>query len=213
VRATAILTGVLVAVTAYYAWQNRQMVREMAASREVAILPKLVLDFAMLGPTVGAVKVSNVGPGPALDVDISISFEPVDVEKHETIIRRWTTSVMASGESREFLPTKPGGTAEALHMPELASTYAAVRLSGHLLDAVGRPHQAEDVIDDIATWRHLVSESLVRWRHPDPERRNADAMAEQLDHKFGRRLQDITSELAEIRSVLASQSRSGTEAE
>jgi hypothetical protein len=76
---TALLTAVLIAVTTYYAAQNRRMVKEMAATRELSILPKLALEFLRLGPTAMDVLVKNVGPGPALDIEVRLILEPREV--------------------------------------------------------------------------------------------------------------------------------------
>jgi hypothetical protein len=67
---TAILTAALVAVTVFYAWQNRKMVGEMKKARDATILPKLALDLHALGPTVFDLAIKNVGPGAALDIDV-----------------------------------------------------------------------------------------------------------------------------------------------
>lgn len=75
---TALLTLALVLVTIFYAVQNRRMVGEMAKTRALAILPKLAVEFLHIGPNVMNVAVKNVGPGPALTVDIELTFDPAD---------------------------------------------------------------------------------------------------------------------------------------
>ena len=50
---TALLTAVLILVTIYYSYETRHMVTEMAKTRELAILPKLALEFRRLGPAGG----------------------------------------------------------------------------------------------------------------------------------------------------------------
>ena len=38
----SILTGVLVLVTGYYAWQTQEMVREMRRARKLQVMPKMM---------------------------------------------------------------------------------------------------------------------------------------------------------------------------
>ncbi len=64
----AILTGVLVLITAYYAWQTRQTVDELKRARGVAVLPKLAISIRTLSAGIGWIRITNVGPGPALDI-------------------------------------------------------------------------------------------------------------------------------------------------
>jgi hypothetical protein len=74
----AVAIGVLVVVTAYYAWQTHKMAREMRQARLLSLLPKLVLDIEMVGPRHGNIVVQNVGPGPAIDADLVIVFDAAD---------------------------------------------------------------------------------------------------------------------------------------
>jgi len=73
----ALLTLVLIAVTAYYAFQNRRMVKEMERTRELSLLPRLALEFHRLGSATVTLSICNVGPGAALDVDVRMVYEPV----------------------------------------------------------------------------------------------------------------------------------------
>ncbi len=63
----AVLTLVLVAITGFYAWQNRRMVDEMRASRRQAVAPQFVLDLNLAGPQAVFLDVHNAGSGPALN--------------------------------------------------------------------------------------------------------------------------------------------------
>jgi hypothetical protein len=179
--AAALLTGVLVLITGYYAWQNRKMVQEMAAARRISVLPKLVLEWTMASPVLGLPTLKNVGPGPALDVDISIHFEPLQ-EGGQPEVREWTASVVVSGEERQFLP--PSGAGDGLLDTEaLARTYSRVVLTGHYRDALGESQVADDVLPHIAEWRSISKEALARWEEPDPAKRLAKELAERLGKK------------------------------
>jgi heme/copper-type cytochrome/quinol oxidase subunit 2 len=73
---TAVLTAVLVMVTAYYAWQTYRMVVEMRQDRRQRETPKVVLDLRSEGAAFAPPSVCNIGLGPALDVDVTMTFVP-----------------------------------------------------------------------------------------------------------------------------------------
>jgi hypothetical protein len=193
---TAALTAALVVITGYYARQNKRMVDEMAASRELAVLPKLVLDFKMLGPTMGAINLSNVGPGPALDVEVTVRFEPLGGQEPARIERRWVANVMAPGQERQFLPVDDAGT--LMDTETLASRFSRVRLSGTMRDALGNERVVADETSDLAHWRKLTGEAKVRWQ-ADPEKRLAEALGKELSKPLvamERRLTEIARGVA-----------------
>lgn len=100
---TALLTFALVAVTVYYAVQNRRMANEMARARGQAILPKLALDFHRLGPTAMTVAIRNVGPGAAFEIAVRLSFIPVaDGTAPEE--RELRLAVLSSDDQRDYPP-------------------------------------------------------------------------------------------------------------
>ena|SRR5690348_5092026 len=95
---TAAATLVLVAVTAYYAWQARQMVGEMRAARASQYSPMLVpriVAHTMFGH-LGKYVVQNVGGGPALAIDVRLHLEPGASAWH------LQTTALAPGELRPF---------------------------------------------------------------------------------------------------------------
>lgn len=179
--ATEVLTAVLVLVTGYYAWQNRKMAQEMAAARRVAVLPKLALEWTMVSPVLGFPTVKNVGPGPALDVDISVHFDPLSDQKGEDV-RRWTASVIVPGEDKQFLPTGGEGGG-MMDTDALARTYSRIRLTGGYRDALGEAQIADDLLPDIAEWRRISKEAHGRWEEPDPAKRLSRDLAERLGKK------------------------------
>jgi hypothetical protein len=175
---TAVLTGALVLITGYYAWQNRKMASEMAAARQISVLPKLVIEWTMASPVFGFPTLKNVGPGAALDVDVTISFEHLRPEgQSET--RKWTASVMVPGEERQFLPPSPP-TGGLMDTEALAATYSRIILGGSYRDALGEPHTAEDSLSDIAEWRSMSKTAHARWDDPDPTKRLAKELAKRL---------------------------------
>lgn len=177
--ATAILTAVLIGVTSYYAWQNRQMVKEMAATRKITVLPKLVIEWTMTSSTIALPTLCNVGPGPALNVDIAIQYIPLAGQKHKLKVRRWTANLMVPGESKQFLPLESDFSG-SMTTEELAKTYARIKLTGECRDALGETYIVEDQLDDIAEWRRLSGEAITRWLDPDTQKRQARESADAL---------------------------------
>jgi len=185
----AVLTAVLIAVTTYYAIQNRRMVGEMRKARNAAILPKLALEFHPLGSTAMTVVIKNVGPGAALDLDVRVVYDPVG-EGHQPQEARWRRNILASGEQYDFLP--PGGVNDNVN--QLPATYKAVRLVGTMKDAAGATHDVDEAFDDLAEWRKVLGEAHQRFTYPDAEKR----LAEELSKKFARPLKDVRTGLQDV---------------
>lgn len=180
---TEILTAVLVVITGYYAWQNRKMAAEMAAARRVTVLPKLAIDWTMVSPTIAFPTITNVGPGPALDVEIAIEYVPLPGQENKRKVRQWTANLMVPGESKQFLPIEKDHSG-SMQTKELAETYAMVRLTGKFHDVLRNTHVADDALEDIAEWRRTSEEAITRWQDPDPIKRQAKEVAEQLEKRF-----------------------------
>jgi hypothetical protein len=185
----ALLTAVLVVVTAYYAIQTYRTVSEMKRARRESIRPKLALNFHRLGPTAMSVVIHNAGPGIAYDVNIKLRFEPLDEATgvHE---QPWRHNVLGSGQRHDFLP--PGGLNDNLNT--LPATYARIRLLGTMKDSEGREYAVDETFADLAAWRQMLGDAHQRYVIPDPDRRLADEFGkrfETLTQDLGRRLDNI----------------------
>jgi len=191
VTALAVINGVaivvLVFVTGYYAWQAREMAREMRQARLLSLLPKLVLDVEMVGPAYGNIVVHNVGVGPALDADLAIVFEPGD----EGIVeeRRWLAHVVPAGERHEFL--LPEGISD---MTGLVARHRSVALRGEIRDALGQHYKVDERMD-IGEWWDRLGEALHRW-----EMEPADRIAREFE-KSRKELESIHGRLSVLASV------------
>jgi hypothetical protein len=183
--ALAIINGVaivvLVLVTAYYAWQTREMAKEMRSARLLSMLPKLVLDVKMIGPTFGDVVVRNVGPGAAIDADLTLTFEGSESAEREE--RQWLAHVIAPGENHEFLPAHGIGG-----MDDLVAKHPTIALEGKIRDAFGQTHVVDERIDVAEFWGRLENANE-RW-------------VENADRKVVRELEKIRKELEAMRRHL-----------
>ena len=178
----AFLTLALVAVTTYYAVQNRRMVKELSKTRELSVLPKLALEFLRLGPTAMDVLVKNVGLGPALEIDVRLIFEPLPNSETpvETPVEdcRWRRNILAPGEQKDFFP--PGDLNDNLN--RLPREYKEIRLIGTMKDATGKTHVIDEAFSDLSGWRSTLGrERFVGL----PERELADALGKKLERPLG----------------------------
>jgi hypothetical protein len=177
--ALAIVNGVavlaLVGVTAWYAWQTREMVREMRRARVLSLLPKLVLDVKMVGPTFGVIVVRNVGTGPALDAELTLVLEGDAPVREE---REFQAHVIAQGEQHEFLPPDPVNS-----MDELVSRHPTVALVGGFRTAFDEEEVVRERIDIAEVWRSLKG-ARRRWRDDPAEVtvRRLEEMRKELHH-------------------------------
>jgi hypothetical protein len=158
----AVLTGVLVAVTAYYAYQTHLTVKEMKAGRSAQVFPHLIPTMKLLGGGGGLLRVTNAGPGPALDVDVRLMLEPGG---HE---RRWQTPVVAPGEHHEFIPAPEEEPNGLLGLDALTAKYSTYRLRGTYSDALGALQAIDETLDLRDFWettkaaQHLQPDDHVR---------------------------------------------------
>lgn len=158
----AVLTGVLVVVTAYYAYQTHLTVEEMKAGRSAQVFPHLIPTMKLLGGGGGLLRVTNAGPGPALDVDVRLLLEPGVNE------RRWQTPVVAPGEQHEFVPAPDEEPNDLLGLDALTAKYSAYRLRGTYKDALGANHAIDESLDLRDFWettkaaQHLQPDDHVR---------------------------------------------------
>lgn len=197
--ATVLLTLALVAVTTYYAVQNRRMVKELAETRELSVLPKLALEFLRLGPTAMDVLVKNVGPGPALDVDVRLIFEPLPNSERPVEDRRWRRNILAPGEQKDFIP--PGDLNDNLN--RLPREYKEIQLKGTMKDATGKTHVIDEAFTDLSGWRSTLGrERFVGL----PERELAEALAKKFERPLGRldrQLGDVARAIYALQPPLA----------
>jgi hypothetical protein len=111
------LTGALVVITAYYAWQNTRMVQELRRQNQMAVEPRLILRLGsiMLGGKTGYVEprpileMENIGRGPALFVHASsvVLTDPVDGLRFAVDFH--SADVLLSGEKKtlDVAATRP----------------------------------------------------------------------------------------------------------
>lgn len=137
------------------------------------------------------VLVRNVGPGPALDVDVRLVFEPQPGGNATREERRWRRNLLAPGEQKDFLP--PGDLNDNLN--RLPREFQEIRLVGSMTDAIGKTYVVDEAFTDLAEWREMLGrERFVGL----PERELAEAFAK----KFDGPLKALNQSVAGIASAL-----------
>ncbi len=180
--ATLIASITLACLTAAYVYATFRLVGEarksrkeaestrldIQAGRALALQPDLVLDLKMITKrTVGA-RVINVGQGPALDVRLTLTFEPRPGTGTVVDARPWQTNVILPGEGHTFGPpmTDPN---VAPSFATLATRYERITLRGSVRDLLDRTHTVEAAVDDVparqregAAALHVYEEAPIR---------------------------------------------------
>jgi hypothetical protein len=142
----ALIAGVLVLITGYYAIQTHRMVTEMKRARVLAVVPKIAidLDFERAGMT--RVEIRNVGQGPALDADLAVEFIPATGSEAEHVSRAWKPKLITPGEVHFFLPP-------TIPSAGFASDFERVDFRGTFRDSLGTMYRVEESIADLtARW-------------------------------------------------------------
>jgi hypothetical protein len=172
--AVVFLTAALVVTTAVYAYFTWRMADEMRQTREQTLRPRLGLYVRPYDPIGGHVALRSLGPGTALDVVITLKFEP----SGET--RDWRTPVFPSGDEAQFIfPRNEEGRIPGFNALEAGGVQVSV--SGSMRDVAGRAHDVNERLD-VASWYMVVGE------------------ADQLYAKTP--LDEIASEMEKIRQAL-----------
>ena len=171
----------LVGVKIYYAVQTGRTVSEMKRARAVAVMPKLIPSIHVAGPDIGWLRITNVGPGPALAADLHLVLEPKGWDVP------WTAHVISSSESHDFIPTRPGSpTSDWVHLTPMTDEFTHLRLRGTYRDALGTSMKVDERVEIQSWWRTTKTA-----RHLVPP-----------DH-----VKDISKELEKIRRTMESMDR------
>lgn len=142
------LTLALVVATIYYAWQTHQTVEELRRTRGVAVLPRLVASIYPKAAGIGWIRIANVGPGPALDVAATLTFEPGG----GTV--GWRSHVVASGEVHELGPSPDGPDGESEYrIEELTKRFTHLRFAATYRDALGDSQSINEAVEIRDWWR------------------------------------------------------------
>jgi hypothetical protein len=157
-----VATGGLVLATAVLVYYTRGLVaeaknaraeaersrREMEEARHLSVRPRLAFDAMGLdGKFGGVLLIRNVGRGPALDVDLAVTFEGPDER------REWSEASVVPDECHELKLPEP-------FLRDLDTTLErplAVRVEGRMNDLYGRAIDVDSRVDVSEWWAKVVA--------------------------------------------------------
>jgi hypothetical protein len=197
--ATLLVTAFLVGVTWHYANTTRKalaeaekssraaegMVEEMRAARAASFLPKIGVDLQIAGIDHPQLRITNVGVGPAIDVDLTLACEPH--QAGAAYVRTWRAPLLVPGESRLFDAATvdyPETDGTQMRMDEFGAAFAHVTVTGHMRDAFGTTHEVDEVIEYLAEW-WTAAKAAHQLRPSDPADRIASAVGRASDNLRG----------------------------
>lgn len=132
--ASVLVTIVLVAINAYYAWQVRQTIHEMEKARKAEFIPHVRAELIFLGPLFLILRITNFGKGPATNIKAQITFLPSE-EK-----RLWEQAIMSPNEFIRIL--LPEG-----NINRVCEKSAKIVVSGECEDIFGQTFKIHDEMD------------------------------------------------------------------
>jgi hypothetical protein len=144
---------------------------EMRESRLLSVRPHLALDLDLVGPRYAVVVIKNLGPGSALDVALTLSFDP----SGDT--RAWEKRVFTPHESHQFL------------LPQRIGDIGVASDEGMVIRARGRytdVHDNEFELNhsfDVRAWWEAEGEAFHRFDEGDMTkiRRTLDKIKESVE--------------------------------
>jgi hypothetical protein len=125
---------VLVAINAFYLWQNRQVIREMEKARKAESMPHVRTELFFLGPIYVMLRMTNFGKGPAMNVKAQITFLPSGNK------RLWEQTIMSPKEFIRIL--LPDG-----NINRILEQSAKIIVDGEYKDIFGETFKIHDEID------------------------------------------------------------------
>jgi hypothetical protein len=128
---------------------------ETRRARELSVLPNLAINMQTITGTFVGLKLTNVGQGPALEVDLTIAFEPIEGGSLPRDVRPWRAKVLARDEWLRFVPPRDK-QGEPLQVPALGQAYEAVTVKGRMLDALGQEHEVDERVGDLTGLHELT---------------------------------------------------------
>jgi hypothetical protein len=165
--AIVILTAALVLTTAVYSYFTWRMADEMRKTREQTLRPRLGLFVRAYSPMGGHIALPSLGPGIALDVLITLKFEPSGETPH------WQTPVFPPGHEAEFF--FPKDDQERLPgFKEIEERGIHSSVVGLMRDVAGTSYEVNEQLDTAAWSRVLGEANQVYVTNP------ADAVASEM---------------------------------
>jgi hypothetical protein len=165
-RAIPVLTGVLIAITAWYADRTHEMVREMRAARAAQLRPKLVVTMDKFAARAITPRVVSVGAGAAFDVNVRVTLEPNGPSGP------FVASVLSVGRGQSLI-FREQATNKVLASVDEFKSYERVHLTGSCADALGERMKVDETLD-LSAYMAAYEEGL--WKTPGGTKRGKEPL-------------------------------------
>lgn len=150
---TEILTAVLVAITAYYAWQTRKTVRAMEEANEASNRPIVSINLQDRVESVSFVDlcITNAGKGLARDISFEVIGDDIEINAYNVDrkqplsnyqVLRMGMKVLAPGETRKYWILSVIGRAD-----ELRASDTTIKVKYYGNDRENNPYTDEFKLD------------------------------------------------------------------
>jgi hypothetical protein len=168
----AVFTSTLVLAAATFAlvWFTRRLVKEATAARDqsekarlLGVRPRLALSFDVVSADIGFVTVTNVGSGPAIDVDALLNLGGLEQ-------RVLGFHLMEVGEKHQFMAHNDSGA--FMRLDEFTGAARQVSLAGSMRDVLDNQVDIDEEFDFAEAWERLKVSG--RRQTPDETKRLAD---------------------------------------
>lgn len=152
-----VLVAALVIVTSYYAITTRKTLAAVNRSTEVSVKPHIKCSMAIIGVDTLFLKVSNVGVGSALNVNLKYEIESI-----ENSDRDWVSSTMLPKDAYTFY-IKRKDDDKLIGLSYCSRNQTTIKVSGSYTDILEIPYTIDESIDvtDISK-KLLSSQQMIR---------------------------------------------------
>ena len=174
----AIITGIYVVLT----WK---MISEMRLARASQADANLIASPIPLGPVSAQVQLQNAGPGPASDIEVSISLDP----PLDTSVKTWRRPALLVGQMEHFLLP----TSNIAGLRELAEKHGSLVITLKWKNIFGQDksfsavHNLHDLAEGWYNAGHLIPPDNIATRFKeavgtlDKMQRDLERIAQRLD--------------------------------
>lgn len=130
----------LVIITSYYAIQTRRTLAAINKSTETSVLPHLKCSMGVVGVDTLFLKISNVGVGSAINVNLEYEVESISNSSRE-----WMSSIMLPEESYQFYIMNPQNV--LIGMNYCSKNQTTIIVNGSYDDILGNNHEISETIN------------------------------------------------------------------
>jgi hypothetical protein len=167
------LTAIALILSVFF---NKATIEEMKMARKSQVMPNIKGHFSYHAPTIGFFVVQNLGSGPAIDMEATISLVPKKADSEagqKPITYSWRDKILVPGDSEEFM-------LKTASVKELKDQYQKVTLEAKFKNIYGDRYDAKDEL----LFQDLLgpSEGIKQlWRDPRIIEKNIEKIGNGID--------------------------------